>query len=252
LLSDDGFHPRERCILKTVRKLPPGHALLFDLNNAHCHVWRYWRLPESASGTGATTAGEAQLLDELEALLADAVRRQLLADVPVGILLSGGVDSSLITALAVRAAPKIRTFTMRFPGHGSLDETEHARLIARHFATDHLGLEMGDSTVELLPVLARQFDEPMADSSMITTFLITQLARRHCTVALGGDGGDELFGGYLHYSRLLKMQSTVGRLPRRMRLSLAKAAGLLPMGFKGRNWLQGLGIDLTDGLPLVA
>lgn len=246
-----GFIPGERCILKAVRKLPPGHALLFDLNNANCHVWRYWRLPGAVLGTGVTIAEEAQLLEELEALLADAVRRQLVADVPVGILLSGGVDSSLITALAARAAPKVRTFTMRFPGHGSFDETEHARLIARHFATEHLELEMGDSTVELLPVLARQFDEPMVDSSMIPTYLISQLVRRHCTVALGGDGGDELFGGYLHYSRLLRMQRTVGKLPRPIRLLLAEAAGhMLPLGFRGRNWLQGLGIDLKDGLPL--
>src|SRR5262249_38246221 len=122
----------------------------------------------------------------------------------------------------------------------------------RHFSTEHLELEMGDSTVELLPVLARQFDEPMVDSSMIPTYLISQLARRHCTVALGGDGGDELFGGYVHYSRLLRMQRTIGRLPRPMRLSLAKAAELLlPLGFKGRNWLQALGSDLEDGLPLV-
>jgi asparagine synthase (glutamine-hydrolysing) len=248
-----GFIPGEHCILRSVKKLPPGHALLFDLESAHCHVWRYWRLPEAAPRAGTTRDGAAELLDELEALLADAVRRQLVADVPLGILLSGGVDSSLITALAVRAAPKIRTFTMRFPGHGAFDETEHARLIARHFATEHLELEMGDSTVELLPVLARQFDEPMADSSMIPTYLISQLVRRHCTVALGGDGGDELFGGYLHYSRLLRMQRTVGRLPRSVRVSLAKGAGLLlPVGFRGRNWLQGLGIDLRDGLPLIA
>jgi asparagine synthase (glutamine-hydrolysing) len=248
-----GFIPGERCILKGVRKLPPAHALIFDLNNAQCRVWRYWRLPEAMPAVAVTAAGETQLLDELETLLADAVRRQLVADVPVGILLSGGVDSSLITALAVRAVPKVSTFTMRFPGHGSFDETEHARLIARHFATEHLELEMGDSTVELLPLLARQFDEPMVDSSMIPTYLISQLTRRHCTVALGGDGGDELFGGYVHYNRFLKMQRTVGRLPRLVRRSVAEAAArVLPVGFRGRNWLQGLGVDLRDGLPPVA
>jgi asparagine synthase (glutamine-hydrolysing) len=247
-----GFIPGERCILKGVRKLPPAHALLFGLNNAQCRVWRYWRLPEAAPTAGVTSAGETQLLDELEALLADAVRRQLVADVPVGILLSGGVDSSLVTAMAARAASRVRTFTMRFPGHGSFDETEHARLIARHFATEHLELEMGDSTVELLPMLARQFDEPMVDSSMIPTYLISQLTRRYCTVALGGDGGDELFGGYVHYNRFLRMQQTVARLPRLLRLPVAEAAGrLLPVGFKGRNWLQGLGADLKNGLPLV-
>jgi asparagine synthase (glutamine-hydrolysing) len=244
-----GFIPGERCILRGVRKLPPAHALVFDLESAACRVWRYWTLPETA----AQGADALQLLDELEQLLADAVRRQLVADVPVGILLSGGVDSSLVAALAARSASRVRTFTMRFPGHGRFDETEHARMIARHFGTEHLELEAGDSTIDLLPLLARQFDEPMVDSSMIPTFLICQLTRRHCTVALGGDGGDELFGGYVHYNRLLRMRHTLGRLPRALRSPVAATAtALLPLGFKGRNWLQGLGIDLERGLPLIA
>ena len=104
---------------------------------------------------------------ELEPLLEDAVRRQLVADVPVGVLLSGGVDSSLVTAMAVRAKPNVKTFTVRFPGHGKYDETEHARMIARHFGTEHIELDAGEVKVDLLPMLARQFDEPMVDSSMI-------------------------------------------------------------------------------------
>jgi asparagine synthase (glutamine-hydrolysing) len=248
-----GFVPGERCILQGVRKLPPAHALIFDLVTARSRVWRYWVLPEPPPDAAAAADDEVQLLEELETLLADSVRRQLIADVPVGILLSGGVDSSLVAALAVRATSKVRTFTMRFPGHGSFDETEHARLIARHFGTEHLELETQDSAVDLLPMLARQFDEPMVDSSMIPTYLISRLTRQHCTVALGGDGGDELFGGYVHYNRLLKMQRTLGRLPQLVRGPLARAGGaLLPLGFRGRNWLQSLGIDLKDGLPLIA
>lgn len=247
-----GFIPGARCILQGVRKLPPAHALLFDLAHGQCRVWRYWTLPEAPAASTATAGEEAQLIEELETLLADAVRRQLVADVPVGILLSGGVDSSLVAALAVRAAPRVRTFTMRFPGHGHFDETEHARLIAGHFGTEHLELEAGDSTVELLPLLARQFDEPMVDSSMIPTYLISQLTRRYCTVALGGDGGDELFGGYAHYNRLLRMQRSLGKLPGLVRGPVARAAAVLPLGFRGRNWLQALGYDLDDELPLTA
>jgi len=172
--------------------------------------------------------------------------------VPVGVLLSGGVDSSLITAMAVRATPKVKTFTIRFSGHGKYDETKHARRIARHFGTEHLELEATESTVDLLPMLVRQFDEPMVDSSMIPTCLISRMIRRHCTVALGGDGGDELFGGYTHYRRLLWTQRTLGRIPRSLRLPVSKAAGtLLPVGVKGRNWLQGLEVDLQSGLPLI-
>ena len=248
-----GYVPGERCILLDVKKLPPAHALVFNLDSGQTRVWRYWQLPEANALAGAGRVDEIQLLDELEGLLEDSVRRQLVADVPVGILLSGGVDSSLVTAMASRSSAKVKTFTVRFSGYGKYDETEHARLIARHFGTDHTELDAGMTTVELLPVLARQFDEPMADSSMIPTLLVSQLVRKHCAVALGGDGGDELFGGYQHYSRLLWMQSRLGRVPRPMRQALSLAAGqLLPTGVKGRNWLQGMGVDLRSGLPLIA
>jgi asparagine synthase (glutamine-hydrolysing) len=248
-----GFVPGERSMLQGVRKLPPAHALVFDLASGGSRLWRYWQLPEPSDAAAKGEADEAGLLDELEALLEDAVRRQLVADVPVGILLSGGVDSSLVTAMAVRAAPKVKTFTIRFPGFGKYDETEHARLIARHFGTEHVELVAGESTVDLLPLLAWQFDEPMVDSSMIPTYLVSRLVREHCTVALGGDGGDELFGGYPQYSRLLWLQQHLGGIPQYLRSAAANAAeALLPVGFKGRNWLQGLGTDLKSGLPLIA
>ena len=246
-----GYVPGDRCMLQGFHKLPPAHALLFDLQTGQAKIWRYWQLPELATAQG--TLEESALLDELEALLEDAVRRQMVADVPVGVLLSGGVDSSLITAMAVRASSQVQTFTIGFPGHGMLDETEHARLIARHFGTRHTELMAEDATANLLPRLARQFDEPMADSSMIPTFLVSQLVRQHCTVALGGDGGDELFGGYGHYSRLQWMQKNLGAIPLPLRNGIALAAEkLLPVGIKGRNWLQGLGGDLEKGLPLMA
>ena len=248
-----GYVPGERCILQGVKKLPPAHALLFDLESGQSRVWRYWQLPELDGSAAADKIDEEALLDEMDTHLEDAVRRQLVADVPVGVLLSGGVDSSLVTAMAVRAAANIRTFTIRFPGYGSYDETGPARLIARHFGTEHIELEAADVTVDLLPLLARQFDEPMVDSSMIPTYLVSKLVRQHCTVALGGDGGDELFGGYGHYDRLLWMQRWLGGFPQGVRISLARAAGaLLPVGFKGRNWLQGLAVDLKRGVPLIA
>jgi asparagine synthase (glutamine-hydrolysing) len=246
-----GYVPGARCILQGFNKLPPAHALRFDLQSGQSKVWRYWQLPELA--VTQAPLDEAGLLDELEALLEDAVRRQMVADVPVGVLLSGGVDSSLITAMAVRVSSQVQTFTIGFPGHNKLDETEYARLIARHFGTRHTELMAEEATLDLLPRLARQFDEPMVDSSMIPTFLVSQLVRQHCTVALGGDGGDELFGGYGHYSRLQWMQQKLGATPRSLRNSVALAAEkLLPIGVKGRNWLQGLDVDLNNGLPLIA
>jgi len=246
-----GYVPGERCMLQGYNKLPPAHALRFDLQSGQANVWRYWQLPELAPAQ-APLDDEA-LLDELDTLLEDAVRGQMVADVPVGVLLSGGVDSSLVTAMAIRASSQVQTFTIGFPGHGKLDETEHARLIARHFGTHHTELMAEDATADLLPRLARQFDEPMVDSSMIPTFLVSQLVRQSCTVALGGDGGDELFGGYGHYSRLQWVQQKLGQIPYALRRGISLSAEkYLPVGFKGRNWAQGLGVDLDNGLPLIA
>jgi asparagine synthase (glutamine-hydrolysing) len=247
-----GYVPGDRCMLQAFNKLPPAHALLFDLKIGQAKIWRYWQLPE-LEATSSRPLDEAALLDELEMLLEDAVRRQMVADVPVGVLLSGGVDSSLITAMAVRSSSQVQTFTIGFPGHGKLDETEHARLIARHFGTRHTELMAEGATANLLPRLAHQFDEPMVDSSMIPTFLVSQLVRQHCSVALGGDGGDELFGGYGHYSRLKWMQQKLESIPYPFRKGVALSAEkLLPVGLKGRNWLQGMGVDLAKGLPLIA
>ena len=246
-----GYIPGNRCILHDFQKLPPAHALLFNLETGQSKLWNYWQVPELEVAKG--DLDEAALLDELEHLLEDSVRKQLVADVPVGVLLSGGVDSSLVTAMAVRASSKVRTFTIRLPGYSKYDETKHARLVAQHFQTEHIELDCPPASANLLPQLARQFDEPMVDSSMIPTFLVSQLVKQYCTVALGGDGGDELFGGYAHYSRLLWMQKYLGAIPDPLRLCIAFAfQHILPTGFKGRNYLQGLGADLDNGLPTIA
>ncbi len=245
-----GFVPGDMCILSGYHKLPPAHAMRFNLAKGTAEIWRYWQLPEFDEAR--EVVDEVALLDELESLFEDAVGKQMVADVPVGILLSGGVDSSLVTALAVRRSDKVRTFSIGFPGHGRLDETPHARLIARYFGTEHTELIANSTTADLLPTLARQFDEPIVDSSMFPTWLVSHLVRQHCTVALGGDGGDELFGGYGHYSRLLWMQNHFARVPNFILRGIAKAAGCLPVGFKGRNYLQGIDVDLKHDLPLIA
>lgn len=245
-----GYVPGDRCILQGFAKLPPAHALSINLGSQNLKVWSYWQLPQEPSDDPPLDA--EGLVDELEALLLDSVRRQLVADVPVGVLLSGGVDSSLITALAAKSASKVRTFTIAFPGHGSLDESAHARLIADHFGTEHVELIGDPTTAEVFPELVKQFDEPMADSSMFPTWLVSRLVREHCTVALGGDGGDELFGGYNSYSRLLWMQKRMGKIPGPLRRFVASLGGkALPVGFKGRNYLLSLAMDFSAGISTV-
>ena len=248
-----GYVPGNLCIVQGANKLPAAHAMIFDLNKQSLQTWKYWQLPSSPALTEITQSYEEALLEDFELLLEDAVQKQLSADVPVGILLSGGVDSSLITAMAVRSSNQIKTFTVRFDSFNKYDESKHARLIADYFCTEHIELNAGDASSELLKTLARQYDEPMADSSMFSTYLVSRLVRNHCTVALGGDGGDELFGGYQHYDRLLWRQHKVDWLPLILRKIIAQCGeSLLPIGFKGRNWLQSLSCDLNVELPLIA
>lgn len=247
-----GFVPGAMCILEGFAKLPAAHAMSADLQTGQLRVWRYWQLPPGPVEP-APARPEVELVDELESLLADAVRRQLVADVPLGVTLSGGVDSSLVTALAARCTSRLRTFTVSFPGTGRFDEGAHARLIADHFGTDHTEIEAEAASVELLPTLAHQFDEPLIDSSMLPTYLVSRQIRRHCSVAVGGDGGDELFGGYSHYDRLLRLQSHAALLPRPLRRAAsAVAARLLPAGTRGRNWVLAAAADFEHEVPLVA
>ena len=245
-----GYVPGDRCILQGINKLPPAHALTYSLESGQIHIWRYWQLPDFDNNRDKHS-DEISLLNELIHLLEDAVQKQLVADVSVGILLSGGVDSSLVTAVAANRTKKIRTFTITFPGYKKIDEAQYARLIANHFGTEHIEMDASAITVELLPLLAKQFDEPIVDSSMIPTYLVSRLVREHCTVALGGDGGDELFGGYKKYNRLLWLRQKAKGLPLKLRRIIARnAENFLQIGTKGRNFLQEFGSDLEAGLPL--
>lgn len=245
-----GYVPRERCILAGVKKLGQGNILVYDLEHDSCRTESYWQLPPPPSGPSPQAE---RLVEELEALLLDSVRRQMAADVPVGILLSGGIDSSLITAMAARSgAGRVKTFTVAFPGHGSYDEGPYARMVANHFGTDHTELAAEPPGVDLLPTLARQYDEPIADSSIVPTYLVSRLIRRHATVALGGDGGDELFGGYPHYSWVQWQAGVRGFVPRPLRRFVAAFAGKhLPVGVRGRNYIIGAAEDSGHGLAHV-
>lgn len=229
-----GYVAGDLCLLGGVRKLPPAHTLAYDIARDEVLIRRYWSLPEPCSGS----AGDIDALaNELEHLLGDAVERRLVADVPIGVLLSGGLDSSLVTALAARHSVKpVRTFTIIFPDNRSYDEGPFARMVARHFGTDHTELEAEPATVELLPMLARQFDEPIADSSMVPTYLVSRLIRKHCTVALGGDGGDELFGGYDLYNVVQAQQRIRQWLPGPVRRLIGSVAMALPIGVRGRSY----------------
>ena len=241
-----GYVPSNSCILQGATKLQPGHFLVLDCSTGTFRSSSYWQLPLPQATLHSPD--HLSLLNRLETLLQASVVRQLSADVPVAVLLSGGVDSSLLTALAARCRTDVNTFSITFPGFPE-DEDSHSRLIANHFGTTHYAIPALDSSADLFPVLASQFDEPMADSSMIPTWLLCQQVCQSFKVALGGDGGDELFGGYLHYTRFLSMARRSRNIPLAFRRLVRSLASQLPIGFRGRSYGIDFGSDFNHELP---
>jgi asparagine synthase (glutamine-hydrolysing) len=189
--------PAPYSIFRDTRKLPAGHTLVWD--KIGVSIDRFAR-PGPVPVDELRTGDEAELVEELRARLRDSVKAHLLADVPVGVLLSGGVDSAALAAFAAQeTVDAVHTFTIGF-AERSFDERDDARLVASRYGTNHHELLVHPDPRLLLPALAEAFDEPFADSSALPTYLVSQLAAQHVKVALSGEGGDELFGGYYTYA----------------------------------------------------
>jgi asparagine synthase (glutamine-hydrolysing) len=200
--------PAPLTIFSAARKLPPG--TLLDWRDGEIAVRRYAR-PAPVAAERARRGPPAALAEELRETLRDSVRAHLVADVPVGVLLSGGVDSAGLAALAAgEEGAGVKTFSVGFE-EASFDELDRARLVARRYGTDHHEIVLRPDAVELLPKLVEAFDEPFGDSSALPTYLVSELAAQHVKVALSGEGGDELFGGYYTYVADL-LAPRVGRL----------------------------------------
>ncbi|MBN1254709.1 MAG: asparagine synthase (glutamine-hydrolyzing) [Deltaproteobacteria bacterium] len=234
-----GYISGELCIFKEIRKLPPAHAMIYDLNTGRRKIWSYW---EPLSKTENTLAAH-EMLEELEALLEDAVRLRMISDVPLGAFLSGGVDSSLVVAMMSRISDSpVKTFSIGFE-ESKYNELSYARVVADHFNTDHHEIIIKPDAFSILPELVRQFDEPFADSSMIPTYYVSKATREYVTVALSGDGGDELFGGYSQYLGSLGNYYTTMLIPSLIRKGVAKVAGYLPEKFIAKRQLLRLKFD---------
>ena len=248
-----GFTPGKRCIYSCINKLEAGSYLVFNTKSGNLTSRKYWELPKLDINKTKLNKDKHNLMKLFSNLFEDSISKQLVADVPVGVLLSGGLDSSLVTAVASKYTDKLKTFNVRFPGFGKLDETKHARKIANHFGTEHIELDASDLNPDLLLDLARQFDEPIIDSSMLPTYLISKEVKKYCTVALGGDGADELFGGYSHYEGLLKVQKITRWVPFSIQKYLAMVfSSVFPEDYRGMNWLQSLNYNYSNETPLVA
>jgi asparagine synthase (glutamine-hydrolysing) len=230
--------PAPLTIFKEARKLPAGHMLVWE--GGEPEIFRYAR-PRPVPADQVRSESFQDLAVELRERLRDSVRAHLVADVPVGVLLSGGIDSSALTALAAEeSAEQVSTFSIGFE-ESSFDELAQARLVAERYGTDHHELVLRPDAVELLPKLAEAFDEPFADSSALPTYLVSQLAAGSVKVALSGEGGDELFGGYYTYvadvlaPRLGPLAPALSPIIRRLPSSSSKAS----FDYKAKRFVSG-------------
>jgi asparagine synthase (glutamine-hydrolysing) len=230
--------PAPLTIFRDTRKLPPGHLLAWEQGRAE--LSRYAR-PAPVDAADVRDDEEAELVEELRGRLRDSVRAHLVADVQVGVLLSGGIDSSALTALAAEeSAEAVRTFSIGFEER-SFDELADARLVAERYGTEHRELVLRPDAALLLPALAEAFDEPFADSSALPTYLVARLAAEDVKVALSGEGGDELFGGYYTYAAdLLALRAgRLARLARPLVERLPSSSARASFDYKAKRFVRG-------------
>jgi asparagine synthase (glutamine-hydrolysing) len=230
--------PAPYSIFRDVRKLPAGHVLVWS-EDGGVTLDRYAR-PGPAAATALRDGDEAELAEELRARLRDSVRAHLLADVPVGVLLSGGVDSAALAALAAEeSAEPVHTFTIGF-AERSFDERADARRVAERYGTTHHELLVRPEPELLLRALAEAFDEPFADSSALPTYLVSELAAAHVKVALSGEGGDELFGGYYTYAADLVADrlAPLARLVRPLVEALPASTRRASLDYKAKRFVR--------------
>ena len=232
------FVPAPQSIWRHTHKLPPGHHLTVGpghlVGGTLPTPQAYWSLHEHARRPSANPMGDAEIIDRVDAVLRQAVSGQMVADVPLGAFLSGGIDSSLIVALmqALSSTP-VSTFTIGIPGDAGLDESAYAARVAAHLGTRHHALQVTPSAAQaVIPMLGTMYDEPFADASQIPTHLVAALARQHVTVGLSGDGGDEVFGGYRRYL----LAPTVARRTRHVPQLAARAGRASITGVPVRLW----------------
>ena len=241
-----GYIPAPNALYEHTFKLPAGHHFAFDIDSGSSTLKRYWRFRLEPD---ESLDDEAALAEELTHLLSQAVQRRLIGDVPLGIFLSGGMDSSAILAMAARhrAASSIQTFTIGFT-EPSYDESGFARDVARALGTHHRERHLEiDAARDLIPVVLGKLDEPLGDASILPTYMLSAFTRDHVTIALSGDGGDELFAGYDPFRALRPAQLYSRLVPAGLHRGLRRLAELLPLSarnmsldFKIRRGLMGL------------
>jgi len=245
-----GYVPDPLTAFLPIQKLLPGHLLEFEAGRVQ--VRQYWDLPQYSTHQPKS---EEECLEELEYRLAEAVRIRLIADVPLGALLSGGTDSSTVVALMARASSKpVKTFSIGF-SHDDFNEAHYARIVAKHFGTEHHELILEPNVLETVETLTSSLEEPFGDSSMLPTYYVSCMAREHVTVALSGDGGDEIFAGYDRYA-IHRRRQVFQRIPPWIwRLYREQVYPRLPQDMRGRKFSYNVSLPwrerYVDGISFV-
>jgi asparagine synthase (glutamine-hydrolysing) len=245
------FVPSPGCIVRGIKKLEPGHTLTWSVGDSTHKLRRYWSPQLNVDAADGRNIDEE--CEKLRSVLRESVRKELISDVPLGVFLSGGIDSSAVAAMMTQLGGEVKSFSVGFADR-SFDESAHARLVARHLGTEHheLTLEPG-MLLDLVPRLPDLLDEPLGDASIIPTYLLSEFTRQHVKVALGGDGGDELFAGYptlqahrlasyyLKAPRLLR-QGLVEPVVRRLPVS----RGNLSFDFRAKRFVSGVAYPTAE------
>ncbi len=241
-----GYVPEPKSIYCEVKKLPAAHSFKFALQTGDLKIANYWDLDYNWENKFTGTYDSAK--SKLEELLADAVKIRLFADVPLGIFLSGGIDSSLVAAMAVKQVDKVKTFAIKFNEKG-FDESIYAAKVAQHLGTEHHTITCNHfEGIQLITEFSKYYDEPFADSSAIPSMLLSKYTKKHVTVALSGDAGDEAFLGYHRYNWINQVELWF-KLPLSVRKTIAKLINISPM-YRHKLIAMGLSIDTIENLYL--
>jgi asparagine synthase (glutamine-hydrolysing) len=234
-----GYVPDPATAFAGVRKLPPGHTLTFK--DGLINTRRYWDFDYSRGpGRRGPAPREEGVIERLRELIAESVRLRLESEVPLGAFLSGGIDSSVVVAMMAREM-KVKTFSIGFSDAG-FDELRYARIAARHFGSDHHEFVVTPDVCRLVEEIVWHHDEPFADVSSVPTYVVSKMAREHVTVALSGDGGDEVFGGYERYV-VDRRRERFERIPPFLRGALLRASRAMPQGAYGKRFLRNIALE---------
>lgn len=244
-----GYIPKSQTAFHEIHKLPPSQYMVFDLLSRNIKITPYYDLVSKA-----TKIEESKLIHDsneatqrLDKLFNESVNNSLISDVPLGVLLSGGLDSSLVAAYASKNKNNLKTFSVIFPDNAEYNEQIHARRVADYLKTNHIEINADDVSPKIIEDLAYFYDEPFSDPSMIPTFLLSQAVKKYCSVVLGGDGGDELFSGYPSYERKLKLKKAFQIIPYYLRNPLSNLMKkIIPTDIRGFSYINTFGDDFNN------